>query len=266
MNRIVDLIRDPYSSWFVDCDAYGELFDDYSELHPATQLDDMRERRSRMAWLTDAHGAVVGSEGGSAYAASTIHFAHGMTTPVIGWGDPDLKDKASPYYLGGYWPSDGPAVFTRQVPLKPVYYLPYFDPRYRLPLFQATFHDSVVTTHQWGYGSLKFSDQIETMALIEALYAVPPMYHMNLDEYGKHGKRMVNHYGFLSPLLRELGMEALTEFEWLTDDRLAQRTVFGDAGEIIANFGDGAYDHGGVLVPAKGVVARMRGKTTTYVP
>lgn len=266
VNRIVDLMRHPYNSWFVDCDAYGELFDDYSELHPSTQLDDMRERLRRMAWITDTHGAVVGSEGGSAYAASTIHFAHGMTTPVIGWGDPALKDKQSPYYLGGYWPPDGPAVFTKQVPLKRDYYLPYFDPRYRLPLFQTAFHDSVVTTHQWGYASLKFSDQIETVALIEALYAVPPMYHMNLDEYGKHRKRMLSHYGFVSPILRELGMVALTDFAWLTADRLVQRTVFGDAGEIVANFGHDPYHHGGLLVPARGVVARVRGKTTTYVP
>ncbi len=47
VNGIVDLMRRPYNSWFVDCDAYGELFDDYSPLHPATQLDDMRERLRR---------------------------------------------------------------------------------------------------------------------------------------------------------------------------------------------------------------------------
>ena len=100
----------------------------------------------------------------------------------------------------------------------------------------------------------------------EALYAVPPMYHMNLDEYGKHRKRMLSHYGFVSPILRELGMVALTDFAWLTADRLVQQTVFGDAGEIVANFGHDPYHHGGLLVPARGVVARVRGKTTTYVP
>ena len=266
VNRIVDLMRRPYNSWFVDCDAYGELFDDYSELHPATQLDDMRERLRRMAWIVDEHDAVVGSEGGSAYAASTIHFAHGMTTPVIGWGDPDLKDKQSPYYLGGYWPPDGPAVFTKQVPLKPDYYLPYFDPRYRLPLFQTAFHDSVITTHQWGYPSLKFSDQITTTALTEALYAVPPMYHMNLGEYAKHRARMRAHYGFLSPILRECALEALTDFQWLSEDRMVQRTVFGATGEIVVNFGDEPYEREDVRIPAKGVVARVGGQATEYVP
>jgi len=266
VNGIVDLMRRPYNSWFVDCDAYGELFDDYSPLHPATQLDDMRERLRRMAWITDKHGAVVGSEGGSAYAASTIHFAHGMTTPVIGWGDPALKDKQSPYYLGGYWPPDGPAVFTKQVPLKPDLQLPYFDPRYRLPLFQTAFHDSVVTTHQWGYASLKFSDQITTTALVEALYAAPPMYHMNLDEYGKHRRRMSKHYAFLSPVLRRLAFEALIEFKWLTDDRLTQKTTFGEAGEILANFGDEPREVDGVVIPGHGVVARLDGVVTTYVP
>src|ERR1019366_9484960 len=35
--------------------------------------------------------------------ASTVHFAHGVMTPVIGWGDPDLADAKSKYYTGGYY-------------------------------------------------------------------------------------------------------------------------------------------------------------------
>ena len=42
----------------------GELFDDYSPSHPATQLDDMKARLTRMAWIRDTHNMVVGSEGG----------------------------------------------------------------------------------------------------------------------------------------------------------------------------------------------------------
>ena len=123
VNGIVEQMPSDFNTWFIDCDAYGELFDDYSPSHPATQLDDMRARLARMAWIRDKHNMVVGSEGGAAYSASTIHFAHGMTIPVIGWGDPDMKTKTSPYYIGGYWPPEGPAIHIKQVPLKSQLYV-----------------------------------------------------------------------------------------------------------------------------------------------
>ena len=104
VNDIIAEMPSDFNTWFIDCDAYGELFDDYSPSHPATQLDDMQARLERIAWIRDEHNMVVGSEGGAAYAAATLHFAHGMMSPVIGWSDPEMKDKNSPYYIGGYWP------------------------------------------------------------------------------------------------------------------------------------------------------------------
>ena len=32
------------NSWFIDCDGFGQYFDDYSEQHPATQQSDLQER------------------------------------------------------------------------------------------------------------------------------------------------------------------------------------------------------------------------------
>src|SRR2546428_6675290 len=57
---------------FIDCDAFGDLYEDYSPLHPASQEEDMKARLQRIAWIRDAYGLVIGSEGGSAYAASKI--------------------------------------------------------------------------------------------------------------------------------------------------------------------------------------------------
>ncbi len=254
---IMKTLPEPFNSWFIDCDAYGELYDDYSELHPATQQDDMNARLDRMAWIRDSHGLVVGSERGAAYAAPVIHFAHGMMTPVLGWGDPDLrKDKKSKYYLGGWWPPDGPAVFVKQVPLKEKYRTFYFDPRFRLPLYQTVFHDSVVATHHWGYGSLKFKDQTDTVELLELLYNVPPLYHMNLQEFEKHKKRMKAHYDFFSPLHRELALLPLTDFSWLTADRMVQRTVFGDRVEMVANFAEEDFRYRETVIPKRSILAR----------
>ena len=256
VNGIVAQMPMDFNTWFIDCDAYGELFDDYSPSHPATQLDDMNARLTRIAWIRDTHNMVVGSEGGAAYAAATLHFAHGMTVPVIGWGDPDMKEKTSPYYIGGYWPPEGPAIHIKQVPLKPNYLYHYYDPRFRLPLYQIVFHDSVITTNHWGSGSLKFENAIETLALLELLYNVPPLYHLNMAEFSKHKAWIQRYYAFFSPLHREIGGQTMTDFEWLSDNRQIQRTEFGDVVELFANFGTNPFEYEGVMIPGKSVVAR----------
>ena len=256
VNSIVAQMPTDFNAWFIDCDAYGELFDDYSVSHPATQLDDMNARLDRIAWIRDMHKMVVGSEGGSAYAAATIHFAHGMTVPVIGWGDPDMKTKTSPYYVGGYWPPEGPAIHIKQVPLKSNYLYHYYDPRFRLPLYQIVFHDSVIATHHWGSGSLKFENAIETLALLELLYNVPPLYHLNMAEFTKHEAWIKQYYAFFSPLHRQIGGQTMTDFEWLSEDKQVQRTEFGDTVELLANFGTEAFAYKAVVIPPKSVVAR----------
>ena len=265
VNGIVNQMPSDFNTWFIDCDAYGELYDDYSTSHPATQLDDMNARLARIAWIRDTHNMVVGSEGGAAYSASTLHFAHGMTLPVIGWGDPDMKSKTSPYYVGGYWPPEGPAIHIKQVPLKPNYLYHYYDPRFRLPLYQIVFHDSVITTHHWGSGSLKFKNAIGTLALLELLYNVPPLYHLNIDEFSKHKAWIKRYYTFFSPLHKQIGGKVMTDFEWLSDDRLVQRTEFGDAVELFANFGTDPFRYKGVIIPGRSVVAIWIGTGETEI-
>jgi len=266
VNGIVTQMPTDFNTWFIDCDAYGQLFDDYSPSHPATQLDDMNARLARIAWIRDTHNMVVGSERGAAYAATTIHFAHGMTVPVIGWGDPDMKEKTSPYYIGAYWPPEGPAIHIKQVPLKPNYLYHYYDPRFRLPLYQIVFHDSVIATHHWGSGSLKFENAIETLALLELLYNVPPLYHLNMAEFTKHQAWIKRHYAFFSPLHREIGGQTMTDFEWLDDNRQVQRTEFGSTVELIANFGTNPFEYEGVMIPKRSVLVRWldTGKVKTF--
>jgi hypothetical protein len=245
------------NSWFIDCDAFGEVFDDYSPTHPATQASDAAERLRRMAWIRDTYHAVIGSEGGSGYAAPVIHFAHGMMTPVIAWGDPDLmKNKQSKYYLGAYYPPDEPAIVFKQVPMKDEHRRIYADPKFRLPLYETVFHDSVVATHEWGEGSLKFEDPGRTRELLELLYNVPPLYHLNQAEWQKRKAEITTHLAFFAPLHKEAGLLPMTGFEWLTEDRMVQRTTFGDSLEFTANFGDTVYRAGGLEVPPHAIVAR----------
>jgi hypothetical protein len=255
------------NSWFIDCDGFGEYFDDYSEQHPATQESDMQARISRMAWIRDTFGAVIGTEGCSAGVAATVHFAHGVLTPAFGWGDPDLKNPHNKFFLGAYYPPDEPQVFFKPVAIKEEYRYIYFEPRFRLPLFETVFHDSVVATHHWSFASLKTRDYAQTVELLELLYNVPPLYHLNVGVFERRKARLLRHYKFFSPLHRELGLLPLTDFQWLTPDRSVQRTRFGDQVELTANFGAEDYADGDTKLRAGCISARWleSGKTLTYL-
>ncbi|PAB60822.1 glycoside hydrolase [Anaeromicrobium sediminis] len=252
MGKIMDSIT--VNSWFVDCDAAGELYEDYNPLHPASKEDDANARKERLQWMIDEYGLVVGSEGGNSYLSDTIHFAQGMMAPVIAWGDADMrKNRDSEFYLGNYWPMEGPQVFVKQVPLKEKYGYIYYKPEFRLPLYQTVYHDSVITTSHWGSGSLKFSNQIITNALTELLYNVQPLYNLNLEELEKHGEFISKYYSVFSKIHEITATEPLSEFEILTEDRLVQKTKFGDKVEVIANYKSEGFVHEGRKIPGESV-------------
>jgi hypothetical protein len=244
------------NSFMMDCDAFGECYDDYSPLHPATEADDMAARNDRMAWIVKTFHAVIGSEGGVWYSAPVIHFSHGMTTGVIGWGDKDMTDRKSPYFQGAYWPPDGPAILLKAVPLKDKYIKLDVDPRYRLPLYEIAFHDSVVSNEEAGSGTLKFSNVQGTRMLTELLYGTPPMYHLNQAQWEKQEGIITRQFAFFSPLHREIGLLPMTDFKWLSEDRAVQETVFGDHQvELVANFGSAEFTFQGQAIPAGSILA-----------
>jgi hypothetical protein len=67
---------------------------------------------------------------------------------------------------------------------------------------------------------------------------------------------MEAHYAFFSPLHRELGLLPLTEFAWLTPDRLVQRTVFGDRVGVVANFGEAGRPYRDTAIRGRRVLGR----------
>jgi hypothetical protein len=224
VNRILGQAN--YSAWFIDCDATAECFDDFSPHHPATRYDDTRLRRQRLAWLKGQHHLVVGSEGGSVLFADVIDFGHGVHTPYLGHLDPLFKDPQSPHFLGKYWPPDRPDQSFKPTPLPPALKTPYFDPIVRIPLYQAALGDELINTHHWSFDSLKFSDVQQTRELMEILYMIPPMYHLNRETWPKRRQHILRQYAFFSPLHRQLATAPLVGFEYLTADCLVQRTTF----------------------------------------
>jgi len=230
-------VKAGFNSWFLDAYATGMLFDSYRPGASMTQAQNAEGNIDASRWVNETLQLPAGSEDGNATTARGVLFAHGMQTPVIGWGDPDMsKNPKSPYYLGRWFPNEQPQVFFKTVPLKEPYRTVHFAPQTRLPLYQAVFHGSVITTHHWLFDSLKLSNVRAENELTQLLYNVPPLYHLSADTLKQRLPVIARQDGFFRPLHERLATEAMTDFRWLTEDRLVQQTTFADGTRLVANF------------------------------
>jgi hypothetical protein len=245
-----------FNSWFLDAYATGMVFDSYRPGATLTQSQNATANEDAARWVAESEGLVVGSEDGNASTSQGILFAHGMQTPVIGWGDADMTSRAqSPWFVGNWFPPEKPAVFFKSVPIKERYRAVHFDPTTRLPLYQAVFHGSVITTHHWLFDSLKSSNVRVQTELAQLLYNVPPLYHLSKDTMHDRLKIIQKQDEFFRPLHERLATQAMIGFQWLTSDRLVQQTTFSDGTRLVANFDDKAREMGGRSFAAHSVTA-----------
>ncbi|WP_195575371.1 glycoside hydrolase [Paenibacillus sp. 1001270B_150601_E10] len=269
--RFDDILKEgiPYRTWFIDCDATGEFYDDYTPLHITSQEQDMKARLERLDYVAKDKHMVVGSEGGNDYASPVIAFAHGIETPVIKWSDPDMrKNKESSYYVGGYWSPDGsvPDRYSKQVPIKELYQHIYVDPAYSLPLFKLVYNDSVITTHHWEWGSLKIQNEVANRMLVEFLYNVPPLYHLDSKEWEKQRELITSQVKAWSPFHEKAVQRPMTDFKVLSEDRLVQATTFGSDLKVIANFSDHDFAYEGATIKAHSALIMDRDKKIEVTP
>ncbi|RDY29351.1 hypothetical protein CHL78_001235 [Romboutsia weinsteinii] len=267
--RVSDIMNDGYAfnSWFIDCDATGEIYDDYSKEHTTTQEEDLKARLDRMDYIRDKEKMVIGSEGGNDFASTTISFAHGLETPAFSWVDQDMsKNKESKYYVGRYYSATGgvPEVFSKQIPVKELYKKIFIDPEYSVPLFKLVYNDSVVSSYHWLWGTFKIEDEVKNRMMKEVLYNTPPMYHIDRTEWDKHKDDIVSHNKVWTKFNKKVIKEEMTDFKYLTDNRLVQLTRFGSDVKVIANFSDSSFDYEGDTIKAGTLVIYDKNEKTVY--
>ncbi|WP_460951519.1 glycoside hydrolase [Pseudomonas marginalis] len=244
-----------FNAWFLDAYATSMVFDSYRDGATMTQAQNAEGNIDASRWLNTVLKLPAGSEDGNAITAQGILFAHGMQTPVIGWGDREMtQDKQSAYYVGNWYPPEQPAVFFKPVPLKEPFRTVYFEPTMRLPLYQAVFHGSVITTHHWLFDSLKLSNVRAENELTQLLYNVPPLYHLSASTVKRRLPAIQRQDRFFRPLHQRLATQAMTGFRWLTADMQVQETTFADGTRLVANFsGEEREGYAGRSVTAHGV-------------
>lgn len=260
---------DSFNSWFIDCDATGEIYDDYSPEHPTTQQMDLKARLDRMSYIRDKKQMVIGSEGGNDFASTEIAFAHGIELQSFSWMDEDMRgNKESEYYLGKYYSSYGgvPEKFAKPTPLKDKFYQLFLNPQYDVPLYKLVYNDSVITTYHWDWSTFKIEDMAGDRMLRELLYNVPPLYHLDRVEWERYQPAISAHMAVWSPFSSEAVKEEMTDFQYITEDGMVQSSNFGDNLMITANFSDTEYHSGAEKIPAHSAAVTRNGETIIYTP
>lgn len=251
--RLNKFKADGVNSYFLDCHGMLDAYDDYSHLHPQTIFEDINIRLSHMDFLAK-QDVVLGTEVAVADTIPYLAFSHGnfATLYFVHYG---LMKKKTIY--GGWGPAKRPAIFFKPVMADPNYAIRY-APEYRIPLFQAVFHDSIVVTDRWDAPITKFPNLYKQRLLLEWLYGVPSIWNLDIKEL-KHYSKLLSYLGkdFCEFHSQIMEME-LSSFEYLTEDRKVQKVSF-DVNHVIVigNFTNQAYSD----VPAQSIKAFYKNKT-----
>ncbi len=236
-----DVERVGYTSRLIDVQAGTYLQECYHLMHPATRSDSARYINTQLRFLADI-GLVCGVEVGSEATAGSFHYSEGMMSPVEFRAE-DAGRRMTTQYRG-----DGiPPQITRYM----------LNPRYRIPLWELVYHDCVVSYWYWGDSSNSCPELMPLRDLFNALYGEPPLYSLTATQWEEMKEEIAASYRRAAPAARATGLSRMVSFEYLTGDRLVQRTGFANGATVTANFSDRDFvlEDGSVLPGAQAVLS-----------
>ena len=226
-------------SYFLDVDAAGQLYDDYTPGHQMNQSQDEADRLARMRRLSGPDHLVLGSEAAHSWASPVIDFSHGSQTPAADGLWPLENDRS---VWGGYYPATAPKFFFQPVTLPAALTTAMFDPVYRVPLLETALHDVQVNLDRWELSYTKFPALETDRALLAMLDDTPLNLVLDGPTLTAQGKQLAALQRYFAPLQEAAGTQPMTDFRYLTPDHQVQRTEFGDGVlRVTANFGTKAY-------------------------
>ncbi len=215
-----------YTARLLDVQSGSGLAECYDPRHPATRRVMRRYIRAQHQFLLDL-GLACGGEVGSEDYVSQLAFTEGLMSPIWLRG-PDAGRRMNTLYYG----DEIPPVITNYM----------LNPRYRLPLWELVYHDCTVSYWYWGDSSNGCPELMPRRDLFNALYGLPPLYSLNVTQWGRLRGEIAASYRRATAVAERVGLLPMTAFEWLTDDRLVQRTVFGGEYAVTANFSNQPYE------------------------
>lgn len=110
------------------------------------------------------------------------------------------------------------------------------DPRFRVPLWELVYHDCQTSYLYWGDSTNSIISQMLKRDLFDILYGLPPIYSLTVENWDIIKDEIQKSYNRTVPSARGFRYARMISFEYLTDDKQVQKTVFDNGCEIIVNF------------------------------
>lgn len=260
LNKAINIYNAKFNSWFFDSDGAGALYNDFSTKHPQTKAQDAKNKIDYFRWAAKHYSLVVGTEDGKDYIAPVAVYGQGLVSQGI-WDKDMRQNKKSKYYMGSYWsPSGIPPRYSKPTPLKPSLTYIYYNPIFEVPLYQMVYNNSIITSDHWEYSTFKFPSQIKNNILKTFLYNYPPLLHLDRKAWKQQKDLLSKYLPVWSKWHKVLVQQKMTNFKYLSNDKLLQSTEFSDGFIVIANFADTTKNYSKISIPAKSIVILQRDK------
>ncbi|MDO5582308.1 MAG: glycoside hydrolase [Planctomycetia bacterium] len=239
-----------FNAWFIDVMG-GSLRQCFSKDHPMTRRESRQYQLYNFQALLDS-GLVSGTEEGVECFLPALCYTEGKMSVFPYRIDPHMCWR---------WKSE-----SFSDPEKALYLDRYMlNPKYRVPIWDLVWHECSVNYWYWGDASNNVPARLKRRDLFNALYGTPPMYSFKTKDWNapfpadaKSGSDpekstlkdlILASYRRAAPVARKTAFSKMLSFEWITEDRLIQRTVFADGTVVTANFSDQLFTVNGSMIP-----------------
>ncbi|MBO5825982.1 MAG: hypothetical protein J6R03_05090 [Treponema sp.] len=223
-----------YTSRFLDTVTASSLRECYSPNHPSTRTQSKLARYELLSIISKENSLVCGSETGWDYFVPVCDYFEGMLS------------------LGPYRCDDSGRNMEQIIENPPAQITKVqVNEFYRLPLWELVYHDCCVAMWYWGDYNNKMPSVWKKRDLFNALYAVPPMYMFTLTSLGRNIDAFAQSYKISSDIVKATAGIAMTNHEYLTQDRTVQKTTFANGIEVIVNFGKKDFVYQNKTIPAE---------------
>lgn len=222
---------------FLDVSAVSAV-ECYDKNHPMTRTSAMEHKRNLGRAVCEME-LLCGTEIGCEDVAATIHYNEGMMSPPA-FRAPDSGRRMTHIYKGEDVPKSIPDFML--------------NPKYRIPLWELVFHGCVQSYWYWGDSANCCPELLPLRDRFCALYGLPQIYSFSVDSWDELKENIAKSYKNTSPLAKKLGFCTMDSFEYLTADKLVQKTEFSDGTTVTVNFSSRDVEIDGQKYPAGEII------------
>lgn len=227
------LAEHPYAARFLDVTgtSVGEC---YNPKHLLNRRQSEVARRDTFKILGQEFNLLCGAEDGlECYVPHCDYFEGNFSAPFY-------RVDGGRYMWKTYEKS--PEIMARAI-----------DPTMRTPFFEMVFHDCIASYWYWTDYNNRFEDAWWQRDLLNAVSGTPPMYLFTHAVFERQKERLAASVKITTPVARNTANAPMTDWRWLSADRLVQQSRFANGVVSTVNFSDSPrHLPDGRTIPARG--------------